>query len=68
MGHYQGTQRALKLTGAAFDTVRERFTVVGKQAKAYGAGIKLQQSLRKLKATILTIKDNWKPTNRSKLA
>jgi hypothetical protein len=37
---YEGTQRALKLTGAAFDTTRERFTVVGKQAKAFGAGIK----------------------------
>ncbi len=40
MGIYEGTQRALKLTGAAFDTTRERFTVVGKQAKAFGAGIK----------------------------
>ena len=37
---YEGTQRALKLTGAAFDTTRERFTVVGKQTKAFGAGIK----------------------------
>jgi hypothetical protein len=37
---YEGIQRALKLTGAAFDTTRERFTVVGKQAKAFGAGIK----------------------------
>jgi hypothetical protein len=37
---YEGTQRALKLTGAAFDTTRERFTVLGKQAKAFGAGIK----------------------------
>jgi len=30
MGIYEGTQRALKLTGAALDTTRERFTVVGK--------------------------------------
>lgn len=37
---YEGTQRALKLTGAAFDTTRERFTTLGKQAKAFGAGIK----------------------------
>jgi hypothetical protein len=37
---YEGTQRALKLTGAAFDTTRERFTTLGKQAKAFGAGVK----------------------------
>ena len=35
----EGMQRALKLTGAAFDTSRERFTTNAKQAKAFGAGI-----------------------------
>jgi hypothetical protein len=42
---YEGTQRALKLTGAAFDTTRERFTTLGKQAKAFGAGVKAALSL-----------------------
>jgi hypothetical protein len=53
MGIYEGTQRALKLTGAAFDTVRERFTVVGKQAKAFGAGIKAATEFEKVKGDYL---------------
>jgi len=50
---YEGTQRALKLTGAAFDTTRERFTVVGKQAKAFGAGIKAATEFEKVKGDFL---------------
>jgi hypothetical protein len=53
MGIYEGTQRALKLTGAAFDTTRERFTVVGKQAKVYGAGIKAATDFEKVKGDFL---------------
>jgi hypothetical protein len=53
MGIYEGTQRALKLTGAAFDTTRERFTVVGKQAKAFGAGIKAATEFEKVKGDFL---------------
>jgi hypothetical protein len=53
MGLYEGTQRALKLTGAAFDTTRERFTVVGKQAKAFGAGIKAATEFEKVKGDFL---------------
>jgi hypothetical protein len=53
MGIYEGTQRALKLTGAHFDTTRERFTVVGKQAKAYGAGIKAATEFEKVKGDYL---------------
>jgi hypothetical protein len=53
MGIYEGTQRSLKLTGAAFDTVRERFTVVGKQGKAYGAGIKAATEFEKVKGDYL---------------
>jgi hypothetical protein len=49
----EGTQRALKLTGAAFDTTRERFTVVGKQAKAFGAGIKAATEFEKVKGDFL---------------
>jgi hypothetical protein len=48
MGIYEGTQRVLKLTGAAFDTTRERFTVVAKQAKAFGAGIKAATEFEKV--------------------
>jgi hypothetical protein len=50
---YEGTQRALKLTGAAFDTTRERFTVVGKQAKAFGSGIKAATEFEKVKGDYL---------------
>ena len=50
---YEGAQRALKLTGAAFDTTRERFTVVGKQAKAFGAGIKAATEFEKVKGDYL---------------
>jgi len=50
---YEGTQRALKMTGAAFDTTRERFTVVGKQAKAFGAGIKAATEFEKVKGDYL---------------
>lgn len=53
MGIYEGTQRALKLTGAAFDTTRERFTVVNKQAKAFGAGIKAATEFEKVKGDYL---------------
>jgi hypothetical protein len=53
MGIYEGTQRALKLTGVAFDTTRERFTVVGKQAKAFGAGIKAATEFEKVKGDYL---------------
>ena len=50
---YEGTQRALKLTGAAFDTTRERFTVVGKQAKAFGSGVKAATEFEKVKGDFL---------------
>jgi hypothetical protein len=46
---YEGTQRALKLTGAAFDTTRERFTTLGKQAKAFGAGVKAATDFEKVR-------------------
>lgn len=46
---YQGTQRALKLTGAAFDTTRERFVTIGKQVKAFGAGIQTATEFERVK-------------------
>lgn len=50
---YKGTINALKLTGLAFDTTRERFTVIGKQAKAFGAGIKAATEFEKVKGDYL---------------
>src|SRR4028118_739410 len=50
---YEGTQRALKLTGAAFDTTRERFTTLGKQAKAFGAGVKAATEFERVKGDFL---------------
>src|SRR4028118_2170984 len=50
---YEGTQRALKLTGAAFDTTKERFTTLGKQAKAFGAGVKAATELERVKGDFL---------------
>jgi hypothetical protein len=50
---YEGTQRALKMTGAAFDTAREKFTVINKQAKAFGAGIMAATEIEKVKGNFL---------------
>jgi hypothetical protein len=50
---YEGTQRALKLTGAAFDTTRERFTTLGKQAKAFGAGVKAATEFERVKGDFI---------------
>ncbi|MBD2595985.1 hypothetical protein H6G74_16855 [Nostoc spongiaeforme FACHB-130] len=50
---YEGATRALKLTGAAFDLTREKFTVVGKHAKAFGAGIQAATELEKVKGNYL---------------
>ena len=50
---YEGTQRALKLTGAAFDTTKERFTTLGKQARAFGAGVKAATELERVKGDFL---------------
>jgi len=53
MGIYEGAQRALKLTGAAFDTTRERFTTLGKEAKAFGAGVKAATEFERVKGDFL---------------
>ena len=50
---YEATQRALKLTGAAFDTTRERFTTLGKQAKAFGAGVKAATEFERAKGDFI---------------
>lgn len=53
MAIYQGASRALQLVGAAMDVTRERFTVVGKQAKAVGAGIKAATEIQKIQGDYL---------------
>lgn len=50
---YEGATRALKLTGAALDLTRERFTVVGKHAKALGSGIQAATEIEKVKGNYL---------------
>jgi hypothetical protein len=50
---YEGGIRALKLSGLAFDLTREKFTVVGKRAKAFGAGIKAATAVEAVKGDYL---------------
>ncbi len=49
MGIYEGAQRALKLVGASFDTTGLKFVAIGKQAKAFGSGIKAATEIEKVK-------------------
>lgn len=53
MNTYQGSIRALRLTGTAFDVTRERFTTEGKKAKAFGAGVKTATEFEKVKADFI---------------
>ena len=53
MSIYQGSIRALQLTGTAFDVTRERFTTEGKKAKAFGAGVKAATEFEKVKGDYL---------------
>jgi len=50
---YAGAIRALKDTGAAFDLTKERFTTLGKQAKAFGAGVKAATEFERVKGDYL---------------
>lgn len=62
MNTYQGSQRALKLTGAAFDTTREKFNVIGKQAKAIGAGIVAATEIEKVRGNYLDYQNQLQVT------
>jgi hypothetical protein len=48
-----GAIRALKDTGSAFDLTKERFTTLGKQAKAFGAGVKAATEFERVKGDYL---------------
>jgi hypothetical protein len=56
MGIYQGAIRALQLEGAAFDITRERFVTTGKQARAFGAGVKAATEFEKVRGDFLDYK------------
>ncbi len=65
---YQGAIRALKLTGSAFDVTREKFTVIGKQAKAFGAGIKAATALEAVKGDYLDYQSQVETTSQKSIA
>jgi len=50
---YEGATRSLKLTGASLDLTREKFTVIGKHSKAFGAGIQAATEIEKVKGNYL---------------
>ncbi|MBD2731874.1 hypothetical protein H6G96_37800 [Nostoc sp. FACHB-892] len=50
---YEGATRSLKLTGAALDLTREKFTVIGKHSKAFGAGIQAATEIERVKGNYL---------------
>jgi hypothetical protein len=67
-GIYQGGIRALKLTGLGFDLTREKFTVIGKQAKAFGAGIKAATALEAVKGDYLDYQSQVETTSQKSIA
>ncbi len=50
---YAGAIRALKDTGSAFDLTKERFTTLGKQARAFGVGLKAATEFERVKGDYL---------------
>lgn len=50
---YEGAKRSLKLTGAALDLTHEKFTVIGKHSKAFGAGIQAATEIEKVKGNYI---------------
>ena len=65
---YQGGIRALKLTGLGFDLTREKFTVIGKQAKAFGTGIKTATALEAVKGDYLDYQSQVETTSQKSIA
>jgi len=65
---YEGGIRALKLDGLAFDMTREKFTVIGKQAKAFGAGIKAATALEAVKGDYLDYQSQVETTSQKSIA
>ncbi len=59
---YQGTIRALKLTGMAFDVADQKFTVIGKRAKAFGSGVKAATAVERVKGDYLDYQSQLETT------
>lgn len=49
MSIYKGATYALQLSGAGFDLSREKFNVISKRAKAYGAGLQAATAFEKVR-------------------
>lgn len=65
---YEGSTRALKLTGAALDVTREKFTVVGKHSKAFGAGVQAATEIEKVKGNYLDYLNQKEVTTQKSIA
>ncbi|MBN3945087.1 MAG: hypothetical protein HWQ38_00750 [Nostoc sp. NMS7] len=50
---YEGATRSLKLTGAALDLTREKFTVIAKHSRAFGSGVQAATEIEKVKGNYL---------------
>ncbi len=65
---YEGATRSLKLTGAALDLTREKFTVIGKHSKAFGAGIQAATEIEKVRSNYLDYLDQKEVTTQKSVA
>lgn len=65
---YEGATRSLKLTGAALDLTREKFTVIGKHSKAFGAGIQAAVEVEKVKGNYLDYLNQKEVTTQKSVA
>ena len=65
---YEGSTRALKLTGAALDVTREKFTVISKHSKAFGAGIQAATEIEKVKGNYLDYLNQKEVTTQKSVA
>lgn len=63
-----GATRSLKLTGAALDLTREKFTVIGKHSKAFGAGIQAATEIEKVKGNYLDYLNQKEVTTQKSVA
>ncbi|QHG21073.1 hypothetical protein [Nostoc sp. ATCC 53789] len=65
---YEGATRSLKLTGAALDLTREKFTVIGKHSKAFDAGIQAATEIEKVKGNYLDYLNQKEVTTQKSVA
>ncbi|WP_375495647.1 hypothetical protein [uncultured Nostoc sp.] len=65
---YEGATRSLKLTGAALDLTREKFTVIGKHSKAFGAGIQAATEIEKVKGNYIDYLNHKEVTTQKSVA